>query len=207
MWRMSLPHVSNTPSMWPRRCKGSMVRLESSIHLWKITLTCVRYNYMLEDLIFVKYHEQVYKQLPRCEHIAMMGCYRDPSTVQCSEIRAEPLDCCTRLCRSTCSQCQSLTSQNEDFLSSGRILRRHHAAHPCERLLYCEHKCNLKCHSKDQYCNASCQQACRQQCVYHKCPKPCSEPCSPCMEPCIWSCVHMACPVVCGSVRQYHLAT
>ncbi|KXN82346.1 NFX1-type zinc finger-containing protein 1 [Leucoagaricus sp. SymC.cos] len=164
--------------------------------------------YMLEDLIPVKCHERVRKQLPGCEHTAVAACHVVPSTIECSQPCAQPLQCCTKACKSPCSSCRLVTIQHTAQhtaphtapQTTGRILRSHHATHPCERMLYCEHRCGLDCHPKDQNCNSSCQQTCRQQCVHHKCRRPCSEPCSPCMEPCTWACIHMRCPVPCGSI-------
>ncbi|KXN84450.1 NFX1-type zinc finger-containing protein 1, partial [Leucoagaricus sp. SymC.cos] len=156
--------------------------------------------YMLEDLISVKCQEQVRKQLPGCEHTAVAACHVVPSTIECSQPCAQPLQCCTKACKSPCSSCRLVTIQHTASQTTGIILRSHHATHPCERTLYCEHKCGLDCHPKDQNCNLSCRQTCRRQCVHHECQRPCSEPCSPCMEPCTWACIHMRCPVLCGSI-------
>lgn len=159
-------------------------------------------SHLLEDLESFKCDEQVRKRLPGCEHTAAVPCHQDPSTVWCLEPCAQPLQCCTKTCKSTCSSCRSLTIDHTSPRKTGRIVRSHHAAHPCERMRYCGHKCGLDCHPKGQNCNPLCRQTCRQRCVHHKCPKICSEPCSPCMEPCTWSCAHQSCPVLCGSVRE-----
>ncbi|KXN82337.1 NFX1-type zinc finger-containing protein 1 [Leucoagaricus sp. SymC.cos] len=173
--------------------------------MYKVALPCGHIAakvpcHLLEDLGSIKCHERVRKRLPGCEHTAITACHRDPSSVRCLEPCGQPLQCCTKTCKSACSSCRSLTIHHTASQTTGRIARSHHTAHPCERMLYCEHKCGLDCHPKDQNCNPSCQQTCRQQCVHHKCPKPCSEPCSPCMEPCTWSCAHLSCPVLCGSI-------
>ncbi|KXN89054.1 NFX1-type zinc finger-containing protein 1 [Leucoagaricus sp. SymC.cos] len=173
--------------------------------MYSVTLPCGHVAakvpcYMLEDLISVKCQEQVRKQLPGCEHTAVAACHVVPSTIECSQPCAQPLQCCTKACKSPCSSCRLVTIQCTAPQTTGRILRSHHATHPCERMLYCEHKCGLDCHPKDQNCNSSCQQTCRQQCAHHECRKRCSEPCSPCMEPCTWTCIHTRCPVLCGSI-------
>ena len=158
---------------------------------------------MLQNLSAVKCHKMVRKELPGCEHSATIACHEDPSTVFCLEPCGGALQCCTKTCKSSCASCRVLTNQQTpEVPPQGKIVRTHHGGHPCERLLYCEHKCGLQCHSKDQECNASCREPCRQQCAHHKCTKPCSEPCAPCMEPCSWICAHASCPVLCGSVSQ-----
>lgn len=177
----------------------------SNHHCVRAALTHVRnFSHTLEKLQTVKCQKQVVKKLPGCEHSAATACHRDPSTVSCMEQCSGTLPCCTKTCKATCSSCRSLTIQQTPVQTIGKVARTHHTEHPCERLLYCEHKCGIQCHSKDTDCNSSCRQPCRQQCEHHKCPKPCSEPCAPCMEPCSWLCAHMACPVLCGSVRRLH---
>ncbi|KXN87132.1 NFX1-type zinc finger-containing protein 1 [Leucoagaricus sp. SymC.cos] len=176
-----------------------------SFPMYNVTLPCGHVAakvpcYMLEDLMSIKCQKQVRKQLPGCEHTVVAACHVMPSAIECSQPCAQPLQCCTKACKSRCSSCRLVTIQHVAPQTTGRILRSHHATHPCERMLYCEHKCGLDCHPKDQNCNSSCQQTCRQQCVHRKCRRPCSEPCSPCMEPCTWACIHMRCPVPCGSI-------
>ncbi|RDX40863.1 hypothetical protein OH76DRAFT_1412593 [Lentinus brumalis] len=157
--------------------------------------------YMLEKLEAFKCNKKVQKKLPICEHSATMACHQDPSTVACREVCGGTLQCCTKTCKSPCANCYVLTiQQTPGAAPKGQVARTHHRSHPCERLLYCEHKCELPCHSKDSDCNTSCGQSCRQQCSHHKCPKPCYEPCAPCMEPCSWACAHASCPVLCGSI-------
>lgn len=156
---------------------------------------------MLNDLTVFKCAQVVRKRLPQCEHSASMACHQSPAFIRCKEPCLGTLTCCTKACKAPCSDCQSLTFQYTQQ-TSGIISRSQHVTHPCERLLYCEHKCRLDCHTKDSPCNDSCSGTCRQQCAHHKCPKPCSEPCAPCMEPCTWSCAHLSCPVLCGSVRD-----
>ena len=153
----------------------------------------------MENRGLYKCTAQVRKALPGCEHTAAIPCFRDPGTVQCQAPCGGTLTCCTHACKSSCARCQSVTRQRNGQLLR-RIVRAHRVAHPCERMLYCEHQCGLDCHLKEEPCNASCKGKCRQECVHHKCPKACSEPCAPCMEPCPWICAHTTCPVLCGSV-------
>lgn len=124
----------------------------------------------------------------------MMPCHRDPKSVLCESPCNGNLQCCSKQCKSSCGECQLLNTGG-----STRATRLHHQPHPCERLLYCQHKCGIAC-SNEHKCNIKCKEPCRQQCTHHRCPKPCSEACAPCMEPCVWSCPHFACPVLCGSV-------
>ena len=142
------------------------------------------------------------KQLPGCEHSAMVACHRDPATVHCLEPCGGTLQCCSRNCKAHCSACQSQTTQHRaagEAAVATRATRTHHVGHPCERLLYCQHKCGRDC-AKEHECNTECRQACRQQCTHHKCKEPCFKPCAPCMKECEWACAHFKCPVLCGSV-------
>lgn len=155
-------------------------------------------SYQLDKLASVQCTEQVRKPLPNCEHSAIMSCHRDPATFQCTESCAGVLECCTKICKSSCGMCLTLNWPTS-MTQGAKIPRTHHVPHPCERPMYCQHNCGLPC-SREHECNTKCQARCRQQCVHHSCQKPCAEPCAPCMEPCIWSCAHFSCPVLCGSV-------
>jgi hypothetical protein len=108
------------------------------------------------------------------------------------------LECCSRTCSARCGECRGLPGLPKD----GFIQRSKHISHPCERLLYCQHRCGLAC-SKEHECNSKCQEKCSQSCDHHACQQPCSEPCPPCMHPCSWACVHQTCPVVCGAVSSF----
>ncbi|PIL26781.1 hypothetical protein GSI_11117 [Ganoderma sinense ZZ0214-1] len=160
--------------------------------------------HMLENLASVKCSKQVRKELPGCEHSAMVACHKDPATVHCLEPCGGTLQCCSRTCKAHCSACQSQTAQHANGVVSGApaargISRTHHVGHPCERLLYCQHKCGRDC-AKEHECNTECREACRQQCAHHRCKEPCFSPCAPCMKECEWACAHFKCPVLCGSI-------
>ncbi|KZT65176.1 hypothetical protein DAEQUDRAFT_539533 [Daedalea quercina L-15889] len=157
--------------------------------------------HMMEKLVSVKCQKLVPKRLPHCEHMTTTQCSKDPATIECSNPCGGMLSCCSKTCKSTCSDCQRHTLRlgGDKAGVRDRIARTQHRPHPCDRPLYCQHTCGLDC-SQDHHCNTKCKQACRQDCVHHKCPKPCSEPCAPCMEPCPWSCAHQSCPVACGSI-------
>lgn len=157
-------------------------------------------SWMMEQLASVQCHRPVQKQLPRCEHSVMVPCGVDPATVQCLMPCGGALACCSKTCKSTCSDCQRTTLGGKAITATTQIKRTQHRPHPCDRPLYCQHPCGSDC-SQDHHCNTKCKHPCRQQCTHHKCPKSCSEPCTPCMEPCPWSCEHETCPVACGSVR------
>jgi len=123
--------------------------------------------------------------------------------VDCQAVCGGSMSCCTRTCGSKCSQCLKLTQSSASApAASGPVSRTHHKSHPCERLLYCQHRCGLDC-SSDHKCNPKCGERCRQACLHHRCSKDCWEPCAPCMEPCQWNCAHLTCPVLCGSVRLH----
>ncbi|GBE80241.1 hypothetical protein SCP_0214510 [Sparassis crispa] len=156
--------------------------------------------YLLEKLESVKCQKLVRKQLPRCEHSVTVACSQDTTLVQCKEPCGGTLQCCSKTCKSTCNDCQRATAGAAFTVrSTNRINRTSHVAHPCERLLNCQHRCGLDC-SQDHHCNTKCSHECRQRCIHHECPKLCSAPCAPCMEPCIWRCAHQTCPVLCGSI-------
>ncbi|KAI1789279.1 hypothetical protein LXA43DRAFT_590107 [Ganoderma leucocontextum] len=156
--------------------------------------------YQLDDLATVKCSVQVRKELPGCEHSAIMACFRDPNLVSCLEPCGRTLQCCSTMCKASCSGCRSLTLQRtQPSSSSGKVSRTHHVGHPCERLLPCQHACGLGC-VKGHACNTVCRQPCRQRCPHNECSESCSEPCAPCREPCKWSCAHFTCPLPCGSI-------
>ena len=163
-------------------------------------------SYQMEDVASIKCSEQVRKGLPGCEHLAVMACHRDPSTVSCMERCEGTLPCCLKMCKASCSGCRSLALQRTQLLG-GRVSRTYHTSHSCGLLLPCQHACGLDC-VKGHTCNTKCLQRCRQRCAHQECSKPCSEPCAPCMKPCEWSCAHFICPMPCGSVRAtYHRVT
>jgi hypothetical protein len=145
----------------------------------------------------------VTKRLVRCEHSAMMPCHQEPVKYICREVCGGTMSCCTRTCKSQCSECQLLSKPAGDD-GKKLIQRSKHKVHSCERTLYCQHLCGLDCHPKEKGCNPTCKQQCRQRCTHHKCNKPCSTPCAPCMQPCEWKCSHYSCPVSCGSVCLTH---
>ncbi|KAH9887903.1 hypothetical protein C8Q73DRAFT_808008 [Cubamyces lactineus] len=180
-----------------RRCYEDCGRCEFPIY--NVVLPCGHTAqkvpcFQLEALSTIKCQTTVRKQLLYCEHVAMMPCHRDPGSVLCESLCKGNLQCCSKQCKSSCGSCQTLNTRGDT-----RVKRLHHQPHPCERLLYCQHKCGIACSSEHE-CNIKCKEPCRQQCVHHRCPKPCSEPCAPCMEPCVWSCPHFVCPVLCGSI-------
>ncbi|KAI8974770.1 hypothetical protein BD414DRAFT_424028 [Trametes punicea] len=183
-----------------RRCFEDCGRCE--FPMYKVILPCGHVAekvpcYKLEDLGTVKCLHQVRKALPGCEHSAMIACHRDPTTITCKAPCKGVMECCSKLCKASCGDCQALNTPQ--LIGGNKITRTHHASHPCQRLLYCQHECGLPC-SQEHECNTKCNGPCRQQCEHHHCPKPCAEPCAPCMEPCNWSCPHFSCSVPCGSI-------
>ena len=159
-------------------------------------------SHKLENLGSVTCTVQVRKELPSCEHAAIMPCYQDPATHYCQEVCRGTLSCCSRTCKSKCGDCQSITLQNSKEKPVGKVPRLGHRSHPCERPLYCQHLCGLPC-SQNHECNTSCRGECRQRCSHTRCRRPCHVPCAPCMEPCMWKCEHASCPVSCGAVSTH----
>ncbi|KAI0956522.1 hypothetical protein AcW1_005178 [Taiwanofungus camphoratus] len=183
-----------------RRCSDDCGKCEFPIP--RIRLPCGHFKdkvacHLLDKLETIKCQERVIKQLPRCEHQAILPCCQSPASFQCKEPCGGALSCCSKTCKSRCSDCQKASGGMSSIISL--VQRTAHITHPCDRSLYCEHPCGLDC-SQDHHCNDNCKQKCRQLCSHHECPKPCSEPCAPCMEPCTWICAHQSCPVVCGSI-------
>lgn len=161
-------------------------------------------SHQFDDLTSVKCQKMVTKKLPHCEHSREVVCHQDPALVTCTELCDQPMDCCSKRCKGRCGRCQVLSSDVKD-VTSGFILRAKHAEHPCERTLYCQHRCGGSCHPRDQVCNTECKQRCRLGCIHKICPELCSVPCDPCSEACPWKCVHHECPVACGSVCLFLL--
>lgn len=153
-------------------------------------------SHLSDKLDKVKCLKEVVKKLPFCEHSASMACHQDPKIYRCMALCAKALDCCSKLCKARCSDCQLLSKDSQ----ATSVKRTVHKPHPCERTLYCQHQCKLDCHPKEKGCNSNCQELCQHQCTHRRCKDPCSTPCTPCMEQCTWQCQHFACPVSCGSV-------
>ncbi|KAI0028475.1 hypothetical protein K488DRAFT_58479 [Vararia minispora EC-137] len=177
--------------------------------IYNVTLPCGHVKasvacFEMDDLSIVFCDVKIPKHLQTCEHSATMACSEDPSRVYCGALCGGSMQCCTKACKSKCSECQTVTRRAlghslKSEPASGLLPRIHHLPHPCERTLVCQHQCGLPC-SEGHRCNVKCENPCRQRCTHHSCPKQCSAPCPPCMEPCQWRCPHDFCPVVCGSI-------
>jgi hypothetical protein len=127
----------------------------------------------------------VEKQLPYCEHTALMPCSQDSAAYRCVARCGITMNCCHKTCKSQCYECQGGDPGVE---IKGPIPRLLHRAHPCEQRLYCEHHCQEAC-SEDHHHTTKCMATCRQSCAHAQCRSPCSTPCAPCQEPCTW-CVY-----------------
>lgn len=199
LWRLRVPCVRHYVAVRTRQGSDCVVSGQR-IHEYVLVLPNL-HSHMLDKLEKIICRVKVRRPLLRCEHTAEMSCCQDGSSIRCKELCGEALTCCSKTCKSACSDCQAATVGPALSATKTRIARTAHISHPCDRLLYCQHQCGLPC-SQDHHCNLRCDKPCRQQCIHYKCPKPCSEPCAPCMEPCPWMCAHHACPVVCGSVSR-----
>lgn len=78
------------------------------------------------------------KQLLDCEHRAEMPCSRDPEDYRCRAPCAELMVCCSK-------NYDDYQSLNDTLAVGGTIKRIRHAAHPCQKRLYCEHACQEPC--------------------------------------------------------------
>ena len=119
------------------------------------------------------------KNLPSCEHTAIMPCGQDPSVHSCLARCDRLMECCSKTCRFRCHECQNENVRQED----GKVVRISMESPPCEKHL---HPCREKCSSTREH-KKRCMEDCRQSCLHAKCRLRCSEPCAPCQEPCRWS--------------------
>ena len=166
-------------------------------------LTMAVPSYQLDNLASVKCRKIVEKKLVHCEHSKTVACHEDPASVTCTEPCNQVMNCCSsKKCKGRCGDCQVQSSKAGE-VPSGLIPRVLHADHPCERVLYCQHRCGRPCHPEDQGCNSKCKQSCCQRCIHQACPEPCSVACTPCLETCSWKCDHHECPVACGLVCRF----
>ena len=157
------------------------------------------------------------KNLPSCEHTAVMPCGQDPSVYSCLARCDRIMECCSKICRFRCHECQNENEKQED----GKVIRTQHRLHPCEKRLHCSHPCREKCSSSHEH-TKRCMEDCRQSCGHAKCQSRCSEPCAPCQEPCGWSAtlfsinyisflisfqelrpLLLSCPMWFGQLKQY----
>ncbi|KAL1748207.1 hypothetical protein HDZ31DRAFT_30258 [Schizophyllum fasciatum] len=197
--RMPCPRIK-CPRQHPCPLECGQPCGDCAFPIYKVRLPCGHVAkqvqcHEMQDLASVKCNVIVTKQLSRCEHSRTVKCHEDPAKITCQAVCGGEMPCCSRACTAQCFQCRELT--NPDALT--RVKRTSHVEHPCERLLYCQHRCGLAC-SKEHECNKACQESCWMHCTHHSCRKPCSEPCPPCMERCMWACPHQHCPVPCGSI-------
>ncbi|OCH91424.1 P-loop containing nucleoside triphosphate hydrolase protein [Obba rivulosa] len=155
------------------------------------------YCYQLDDLSEVFCNVSVTRNLPHCDHLAVMRCSEEITNYMCRESCGGIMPCCGRNCAVSCHQCLALNVPPDH--AEGRIARLTHVTHPCQKSLYCGHLCGAPC-SQDHTCTTVCKMECRQVCVHARCKSYCSTPCVPCQEPCTWRCAHYACPVPCGSI-------
>lgn len=140
------------------------------------------FSYQMEMIESVRCDEEVEKELPDCEHRVMMPCSQDPEDYRCVARCGELMACCGKSCNATCDDCQSVNSAPEDGYRTKRIK---HAAHACQKRLYCEHPCQAPCAEEHKH-TTRCTSKCRQVCPHAQCKRPCSVPCAPCKQPCTW---------------------
>ncbi|TFK44429.1 hypothetical protein BDQ12DRAFT_672980 [Crucibulum laeve] len=153
--------------------------------------------FLLDNLEQVTCNVMVEKTLPNCEHIVPLKCSEDPVNYICTARCNGIMSCCGRNCGSSCYGCRTLPGNAS--VEGERTQRRNHTQHPCDKLLYCGHRCPKAC-SQDHECVTKCTEPCRQECIHAQCRQNCSTPCSPCQEKCTWKCQHYICPLPCGSI-------
>ncbi|KAH9912307.1 uncharacterized protein BXZ73DRAFT_56354 [Epithele typhae] len=179
----------------PKRCSDDCG--DCVFPVYKVSLPCGHTAPVLECHVvdnIAEYNScsvRVRKQVPDCQHWAVMPCHQDPSTHMCKERCNATLPCCKKQCEAKCHECKNLPPVEEP--ESSATPTAVHMPHNCGRKLYCQHPY----HSTDVTCQ---RHWCRRQCLHQPCTKPCSVPCEPCMEPCAWVCEHVACPLPCSAV-------
>lgn len=148
--------------------------------------------HLQDDQSTFRCREQVEKDLPYCEHAAIVDCCQDPADVQCTVTCAQIMACCQTPCQSYCGACQRQ--------SSVPGIRETHCVHRCDQELHCGHFCQQSCESDHAAAcgTTNCRSSCVQRCPHRICSHDCSEPCLPCDNPCPWICKHHTCPVSCG---------
>ncbi|OSX56354.1 hypothetical protein POSPLADRAFT_1037619 [Postia placenta MAD-698-R-SB12] len=82
--------------------------------VYGITLPCGHVKdriacHMLDKLEKIICRVKVRRPLLRCEHTAEMSCCQDGSSIRCKELCGEALTCCSKTCKSACSDCQAAT--------------------------------------------------------------------------------------------------
>ena len=178
---MSIPDRQCATSLWPCQSISSMVR-SNNMFSYRSTERPFNSSWQLDSLKDVFCDFKVEKNLPSCEHIAVMPCGQDPSLHSCLAPCEQPMECCSKTCRFRCHECQTENVKQEE----GKVARIQHRPHPCEKRLHCSHPCQVKCSSNHEH-TKRCMEKCRQSCKHAQCQLYCSEPCAPCQEPCGWS--------------------
>ena len=120
----------------------SVMKSPGTFHiLYKIGIKLINSNsHMMDFLQDVYCTVSVEKSLPTCEHIVGMMCSADPHQYSCRKKCSGTMLRCSRTCGAQCHQCQTLNPPAEDQLAAV-IFRSKHMEHPCERTLFCEHRC------------------------------------------------------------------
>ncbi|KAL7565937.1 hypothetical protein ACA910_008397 [Epithemia clementina (nom. ined.)] len=118
-----------------------------------------------------------------CGHVSETTCGNARSDEpKCPELCMQMLSC-DHPCQKRCGSCGS----------------GHDCKKPCERTLFCGHRCLTKCHVPDR-CPPCPNGQCGNRCAHSSCPKSCKEVCASCVEPCDWECKHRGkCMLVCGA--------
>jgi hypothetical protein len=99
---------------------------------------------------------------------------------------------CGHRCKQRCGSCFLARLSTE-----GATQHRGACGQPCDRDLFCNHRCTGLCHGARDC--SPCEQKCTTRCSHSACSASCRDPCALCVEPCSWGCEHIEkCDLPCG---------
>lgn len=149
--------------------------------------------------------------MPLCQHPATLPCLvanqvrrgDKPAMFSCQTPCGVQNSNCGHTCSNPCGKCSRKTMNMGGSLNAdGVLVRTVHppCKRPCDRDLFCGHRCAAKsCHGASE-CPPCASVACLVACEHSKCGRECKSTCAACSEPCSWRCEHQgACPLPCGS--------
>lgn len=159
--------------------------------------TCLNYH-TCANFCFEKCSDcevKIPKLIPRCGHMQLVPCYKDPNDWRC-KVPCEDMLKCGHKCQAKCHEEDHICHKKVkmSFKNCGHVMevkcyKRSEATRcelPCEFLLPCQHKCAERCHqphtsicqikvTKTLKCGHSVKARCHKEPENIKCPFPCKE--------------------------------
>ena len=149
------------------------------------------------------------KKLPKCGHIQMVPCHKDPSTFVCEERCAKALPCkhtCQNKCGKACTdKCRVNVEHTWPCGHAGKVLCYEKNTAPCPEpcgfVLECQHICSGTCGTCfEGRFHRPCRNYCSRILVCgHECNDRCNL-CPPCTNKCENRCKHSKCGKRCGEL-------